>query len=145
MRAEDYCEIFGTSLMDTLDFWKFKKDEIIFQQDNDLKHTSKLAKEGFTREGITVLPWPAQSPDHNPIENLWHCLKLKLAKYEQKAKGIHELWERCDSEWNKFTVEECRKYIDTVPARVKAVLEAKGVIRNSSQAESKPFECTSFM
>jgi hypothetical protein len=126
MKAVDYCEILDTSFKDTLSYWGIDKKDIIFQQDNDPKHTSSLAKEWFSKEGIEVLPWPAQSPDLNPIENLWHHLKLKLSKYEQNARGIHELWERCDREWNTFTREECRKYIDSMPARVAAVIKAKG-------------------
>jgi transposase len=46
-------------------------DHFIFQQDNDPKHTSKLAKRFFEEKNIELLPWAPQSPDLNPIENLW--------------------------------------------------------------------------
>ncbi len=39
-----------------------------FQQDNDPKHTSRLAKNYFEDKSIDLLPWPPQSPDLNPIE-----------------------------------------------------------------------------
>ena len=126
MNAEVYCEILDTSFKDSLEYWGVSKNEIIFQQDNDPKHTSRRAKEWFTNEEITVLNWPAQSPDLNPIEHLWHHLKLKLANYEQKATSIHQLWERCDKEWNSFTPEICCNYIKSMPDRVRAVLVAKG-------------------
>lgn len=42
----------------------------VFQQDNDLKHTSKKAKEQFERNSVNFLVWPAQSPELNPIDNL---------------------------------------------------------------------------
>jgi hypothetical protein len=126
MKAVDYCHILDTSFKDTLAYWSIDKGDIIFQQDNDPKHTSRLAKQWFANEHIEVLPWPSQSPDLNPIENLWHHLKLKLAKYEARAKSVHELWQRCDQEWNSFTREQCRKHIDSMPARVAAVIRAKG-------------------
>ncbi|KAG0862708.1 hypothetical protein G6F16_012327 [Rhizopus arrhizus] len=70
--------------------------------------------------------WPAQSPDLDPIEHLWHHLKLKLSLYDKKAKGVYELWERVEKEWDSFDKEVCRRYIDTMPARIKAAIDAKG-------------------
>ena len=49
----------------------------IFQQDNDPKHTSRLAKAYFEDEQIPVLDWPPQSPDLNPIEAAWAIVKKK--------------------------------------------------------------------
>ena len=41
---------------------------------------------------------PAQSSDMNPMENLWSILKRRLAKYNNPASGVHELWERTQQE-----------------------------------------------
>ena len=70
--------------------------------------------------------WPAQSPDLNPIEHLWGCLKRRLAEHENFPIGIYELWERVQVEWERIPVEECQKLIESMPRMVQAVLNAKG-------------------
>ncbi|KAG1157215.1 hypothetical protein G6F36_014261 [Rhizopus arrhizus] len=118
-----------TTLMDSLKYYGYNPEDIYFQQDKDPKHTSKLAKQWFVDNNFNsdhIYSWPAQSPDLNPIEHVWHHLKLKLSVYDTKAKGVHELWERIEKEWNTFTVDECRRYIDSMPDRCKAVIKAKG-------------------
>ncbi|VVC33274.1 Hypothetical protein CINCED_3A019086 [Cinara cedri] len=46
------------------------KDDFIFTQDNDPKHTAKKIKAWLSKNVIEYLVTPLQSPDINPIENL---------------------------------------------------------------------------
>ncbi len=52
--------------------------DFIFQQDLAPARTAKGTKSWFNDHGVTVLDWPANSPDLNPIENLWGIVKRKM-------------------------------------------------------------------
>jgi hypothetical protein len=126
MDAELYEEILEDHVFQTLEYYDLDSSNFIFQQDNDPKHTSKRAKKWFEDHEVQLLDWPAQSPDLNPIEHLWHILKMHLQQYENPPKGIQELWERVQEEWEKIPKEECVNLINSMPRRIKAVLKAKG-------------------
>ena len=92
---------------------------MVFQQDNDPKHTSRLAREWLENSRIEVLDCPAQSPDINPIEHLWFYLKQRLNEYETEASSMHELWQRVEKEWNTIPVDVCLGLIESMPRRMK--------------------------
>jgi len=69
-----------------------------FQQDNDPKHTSRMAKNFFKENVPEIMDWPSNSPDLNPIENLWAIVKRETERC--MPKNLNELERIMVEEWN---------------------------------------------
>jgi len=126
MDADQYVAILEKHMPSSLEESGIPEEKVIFQQDNNPKHTSKKAKKWIKNNNITLLDWPAQSPDLNPIEHQWVHLKKKLAKYQTALKGVWEIWERVMEVWNNIPPEVCQNLIESMPRRLEAVIKAKG-------------------
>jgi hypothetical protein len=124
--AKLYVRILNGELMDTLQWYDLEKHEIVFQHDNDPKHTAGITKTWLSESGLTVLDWPAQSPDLNPIEHLWAELKRRLRNRPNLPSSLPNLWEAVQEEWEAIPQDFCMRLISSMPSRVSDVLKTKG-------------------
>jgi len=95
------------------------------QQDNDPKHTARRVQQFIRQRGIHLLPyWPSQSPDLNPIENLWSILDNNLKDRRPQSKA--ELFQVLQEGWNRLDVDLLRRLVESMPRRIQAVIDANG-------------------
>lgn len=123
MTGQKYVEILKNNLEESARMLGIE-DDFVFQQDNDPKHTSKVAKEYFDSKKIFVLLWASQSPDMNPIEPLWVEIKRRVPPSSRKNKEMFR--KAVLNVWNSFPLVKIRKLMNSVPKRLSAVIKANG-------------------
>ena len=96
-----------------------------FMQDNDPKHCSRYAQRFYEENGINWWRTPPESPDLNPIENVWHELKEYLRR-EIKPTNKSELIEGISQFWLTMDAHKCLRYIGHLRKVIPRVLEVNG-------------------
>ncbi len=125
MNGAMYREILSENLLPSARALKMKRGWV-FQHDNDPKHTARVTKEWLREKHFKVLEWPSQSPDLNPIENLWRELKVRVA--QRQPQNITALEEICMEEWTKIPATVCENLVKTYRKRLTSVIANKGYI-----------------
>lgn len=127
MCADDYIEILDRNLITSVRKCIENPDGYWFlMQDGDPKHTAKKTMKYLLENGIPLLEWPPQSPDLNPIEHLWKCIKDDIAASGFRAKTKTELIDRVKFVWDHVSSSMCEKLVKTMPNRILAVLKSHG-------------------
>ena len=75
---------------------------------------------------LSSLPWPAHSPDLNPIEHLWDILGRKVHEHNPHPKNLIELSNVLQSKWLKISSSDLEKLVNSMPCRVSDVIKNKG-------------------
>ncbi|KAJ1308202.1 hypothetical protein OPQ81_003917 [Rhizoctonia solani] len=126
LNKELYVEILDDEFKQTLEYYGLDMEEVIFMQDNASAHKAKIVQDWFQEHGLEVFEWPANSPDLNPIENLWELIKRELYSYDTPASSMLELWTRVQEVWDKVTTQQCQDLIESMPRRIQACIKAGG-------------------
>ena len=97
---------------------------VTLQQDNARPHTARLTQHFLQQNNIIVLPWPANSPDLNPIEHIWD--KLGKDIWNQQISNIRDLETALQGAWASLTPNVIQRYVNSMRRRLLAVLASRG-------------------
>ena len=92
----------------------------IFQQNNELKHTTQHVKQWFLNISVTVLNWPSCKPDLNPIEKLWQFIKTKVGSV--KISNFDDLLTETKKAQKVIPTSVCENLATWMPRRCRAVM-----------------------
>lgn len=124
VNSESYIHILENFLIPSIEVWFEDSPNFIFQDDNASCHRSKAVKDYLRHNGIKTMYWPANSPDLNPIENLW--AKVKLLINEKKPTNKEDLRHAIRQSWEEISPTNCKDLIESMPKRIKEVIRKRG-------------------
>jgi transposase len=108
----------------------FQKAKWTFQHDGASAHKAKSVNDWLEDHVPNYIPsgpngqWPANSPDLNPIENVWAIMKHRLE--DNPPKTMTALRARVKKLWKDLTLEEIQKLANSMKRRLSAVIAKKG-------------------
>ncbi len=99
-----------------------------FQQDNAPCDKAQIISDWFFEHDneFTLLKWPPQSPDLNPIEHLWDVVEREICIMDVQLTNLQQLRDAIMSIWTKISDECFQHLVESMPRIIKAVLKAKG-------------------
>lgn len=95
-----------------------------FQQDNASCHVSKSSREFMALRNIHPIEWPPNSPDLNPIENVWGWMKQELSM--MILKDYDDSTRKIESLWDQLTHEYLTSLIDSMDDRINQCIKSNG-------------------
>lgn len=119
-----YCNILGTEMLRFAH--ESASDTFLFQQDGASVHRSNYTLDWLDSNDVYLLPWPAKSPDLNPIENLWAVLARKVYRNQRQFRNVDDLKNAVIEEWNGITSSLTKNLISSMPKRCLETIKRQG-------------------
>lgn len=124
--SELYVKILRDYVFASRDYYKLDPAKFMFQQDNSRVHTANIVQKYFRKSKMTVLEWPVNSPDLNPIETVWAYIRRELDQYETDPKDLDDLWKRVNFIWGKIPTQFLHNLYEGMPRRMQMLRRGRG-------------------
>ena len=107
-------------------FRRNRHQNFVFMQDNAPIHVSRSTRAWLQRKNIPLLDWPANSPDLNPIENLWGILVRRIYAENKQYQNVAELKNAIVAAWHSVDQETIDNLILSMDNRIFQVINRNG-------------------
>ena len=101
-------------------------DRPMFMDDNARPHRDRIVQHILQQEAVQTMPWPAMSPDMNPIEHVWDFNGRKINQHNPKCQNIDELRTAILQEWQQFPQELLRRLVQSMTRQVTELHNKRG-------------------
>ena len=98
----------------------------IFMDDNARPHRGRTVIAHLRNNANETLPWPARSPDLNPVEHLWDYLGRQIQARDPPVRNLQELEQALHEEWQGIPLERIRRLVASMRRRLAYVIRARG-------------------
>ena len=93
--------------------------------DNARPYDARIYRQFLDRNNVNVLPWPAVSPNMNPIEHIWDYLGRKV-RARGNVHNLRDLENALIQEWNNIPNVVIRRYVMLMRGRLTACINSRG-------------------
>ena len=98
---------------------------VVFQQDNVRPHVARVTQARLAAANVNVMPWPAMSPDMNPLEHIWDELGRRVRRHHAPG-NVHQLALALVREWNNLPNRLVQNYVNSMRRRVETLVRSRG-------------------
>ena len=96
----------------------------ILMHDNARPHVARISRQFLNRNNVNILPWPAQSPDMNPIDHIWDYVGRKV-RARGNVHNLRDLENASIREWNNIPNVVIRRYVMSMRGRLAACINSR--------------------
>ena len=97
----------------------------ILMHDNARPHVARICRQFLNRNDVNVLPWPALSPDMDPMEHIWDYLGRKV-RARGNVHNLRDLDNALIQELNNISNVDIRRYVRSMRGRLSACINSWG-------------------
>ena len=98
----------------------------LFMDDNARPHRSRAVTQFIHNNAVQNIPWPAMSPDLNPLEHVWDILGRRIKSRDPPPQNLHQLEAALHEEWRQLPMQRFQRLVRGMRRRLEAVIQVRG-------------------